>query len=143
MYRKHDYRHYQNMYIVRYPQRPTEPKYFRGTIEPVFKLLEIKPLDPRKPTQFLVIDEMKWANIALIDVVEKSIEDLKRHGAQLLNREYVYKDEIDAKIQLAYVCSKFLIEPEQVYEATEGYLTPQAYKKLVSMFYEDFPEKYI
>ncbi len=51
--------------------------------------------------------------------------------------------EVDAKIQLAYVCSKFMIEPDDVYEATEVFLRPDSYKKLLGVFYDDFPEKYI
>jgi hypothetical protein len=55
----------------------------------------------------------------------------------------VYDDEIDAKIQLAFICSKHMIEPDTIYESTGGYLTKSAYKKLLGVFYDDFPEKYI
>ena len=145
MYRNYDYHYYETRYILRYPQQPTNPKHFRASIEPVFKLFEINSLDvtKQKPRQIMVIDQSKYANIALVSVHEKSMDELKRNGAELLNSEHVFKDEIDAKIQLAYVCSKFLVEPENVYEATEGLLNTGSYKQLLRIFYDDFPEKYI
>lgn len=143
MYRNYDYTYYETRFILRYPQNPTKPKHFRASIEPVFKLFELNRTDPSKPHKIMVIEQRKWANIALISVHEKTMDELKRNGAELLGAEHVFKDETDAKIQLAYVCSKFMIEPDDVYEATEGFLRPDSYKKLLRVFYDDFPEKYI
>ena len=143
MYRNYDYHYYETRFIVVYPQRPTDPKFFRASIEPVFKLFEINPKDQTKPRQTMVIDQRKYANIALVNVHEKSMDELKRNGAQLLDSAHVYKDEIDAGIQLAYVCSKFMVEPTDVYEATNGHLNSGSYKQLLKLFYNDYPEKYI
>ncbi len=143
MYRNYEHAYYESRFILRYPQQPTEPKYFRASIEPVFKLFELNKTNSSKPHQIMVIEQRKWPNIALISVHEKTMDELKRNGAELLDAAHVFKDETDARIQLAYVCSKIMIEPDDVFDVTDGWLRKESYKKLVRMFYDDFPEKYV
>lgn len=142
MYSQHHY--YPTRYIVRqnvYYQNGVNR--FAGDIVPVYKLFTLKTVDTTKKEEILVIEQQKWSRIALINVCEGTIGKLMNNGAELFNREHLYEDEIDARIQLAFVCSKHLVEIADVYESTNGYLNPDSYKKLLRMFYDEYPEKYI
>lgn len=115
-------------------------------IIPVFILLddvEVEEDRGRQKKHSLVIEPNKWKNIALISVSEYNIGDLLSNGAEISLSSYLYNDETDARIQMAFVCSKYMVDPEDIQYVSGGKLSITAYKSLVSSFYEDFPEKYI
>jgi len=111
---------------------------FNCDIVPIFIL--IKTL---KSGDALIIEHQKWRNIALISVCERNVDELLRYGAKISAHKFLFDDRIDATIQLAYVCSKYMISVEDVYIVTNGLLSPTTYNELLQKFYEDFPEKYI
>lgn len=143
--------YYEIKYIVRYRYYPdiNETTHLEIDTEPVFKLMQttLSGVDGRryddKSKKVLIIQPNRWKNIALIPVHESKLQELIGGGAELVEPSSLYNDVIDAKIQVAFICSKYLIEPERVYTVTGGLLTSSAYKELVKLFYEDFPEKYI
>lgn len=146
MFPHHSYNNFQTKYIVR-QNLHTASGMIKGSVEivPVYKLLTIytKPLATREHTINVVIEPHKWANVALIPIEEKNKDQLVRMGAQLINCTHVYDDEIDAGIQAAFICSKCMVEPKDVSELTHGALNESQYKKLLRMFYDEYPEKYI
>lgn len=56
---------------------------------------------------------------------------------------YLYKDRIDASIQMAYMCVKSGIKKDNIYRITNETITPEVYNKLSDLFNEEFPEKLI
>lgn len=91
----------------------------------------------------LVIDVNHWKYIALIDVNMYNINELLSSGAKWVKPSNLYKSITDVKIQMAYICAKYLISPEKVYDITAGLLTKKPYTELVKMFYNEYPEKFI
>ena len=120
-------------------------------VVPVYHLIELKVNVNEKinqhvkksGTQILVIEPNKRKNIALTYVSDNNLTELLKLGAELIDKQFVFNDKIDAKIQMAFVCAKHMIEQKDVYRATEGQLTPEGYGQLVEVFYKDFPEKFI
>lgn len=114
-------------------------------IIPVFKLLDIELEEKYKNKIYdtLIIEPQKFKNIALIPVNRKNIDKCVLKGAKLVFSTELYDTEIDARIQLAFVCSKYMVEPTDVFDSTNGLLTSKSYKELLKIFYDDFPEKYI
>jgi hypothetical protein len=116
-------------------------------VVPVFELLDltnpiiyqVKKGGPQK----LVIEVPMWKNIALIYVSDNNLQELVENGAKIIGKPHVYASEVDAKIQMAFVCARHFIEQNDIYEVTEGHMDPQTYGNLVKMFYEDFPEKFV
>lgn len=139
--------YHQYNYVTRYFVKYKHFVYSRGKKEyldvdivPVYKLLD---LSNKHKNHSLMIEQHKWRNIALIHVCERNLQELINYGAEIVNSEHLYYDEVDARIQVAFVCSKYLIEPSVVYETTNGLLLESDYKKLLKIFYNDYPEKYI
>lgn len=91
----------------------------------------------------LVIDVNRWKYIALIHVNSHNTDKLLSAGAKWVKSSNLYENMYDVKIQMAYICAKYLIEPKDVYTITEGLLTEESYTKLVKMFYDEWPEKFI
>lgn len=114
---------------------------------PVIELLELTNdeyyKDEKGRPQKLIIEPHLWKNIALIYVCKKNLSDLVNKGAKIMDISHVYDTEIDAKIQLAFVCAKHLVEQKDVYQVTDGQMDARSYGSLVNMFYADFPEKFI
>ena len=115
----------------------------------VFKLLDtsLGGFDgwPHKDTtkKSLVITPKNWKNIALIAISESKLPDLIGKGAELKNSKYIFDNLVDAKIQLAFIASKYNVSVFDIYELSRGILTPDAYEKLLDLFYNEFPEKFI
>lgn len=112
-----------------------------SVIEPVYKLLDFTS-DPFLG-KTLIIHPNKWSQISLIPVSDDNVDNLLRNGAELILTKYLYDDIVDAKIQLAYICSVHRVKPTEVFIATHGLLTHAGYTKLLNIFYADFPEKYV
>ena len=91
----------------------------------------------------LVIDVNRWKYIALIHVNIYNTDKLLSAGAKWVKSSNLYENMYDVKIQMAYICAKYLIEPKDVYTITEGLLMEDSYTKLVKMFYDEWPEKFI
>ena len=138
-----NYNDYEIKYMVRYDEQFCNYGWNSGAfwiyITPVFKLFELEG----EVLQYLVIEVDHWSKIALIPICKSNYYTLVTNGAKIVDKQHVYDTEIDAKIQMAYVCSKYMIEPDSVYEVTGGLLTPNSYKQLLRIFYDDFPEKYV
>jgi len=91
----------------------------------------------------LIITPGNWRNIALIPINEDNLYDLIEKGAELKNSNYVFDNKIDAKIQLAFTASKYNVKISDIYEISNGILPTSAYEKLLDLFYDEFPEKFI
>ncbi len=91
----------------------------------------------------LVIDVNRWKYIALIHVNSYNTDELLSAGAKWVKSSDLYENTYDVKIQMAYICAKYLIDPKDVYTITEGLLMEESYTKLVKMFYDEWPEKFI
>jgi hypothetical protein len=94
-------------------------------------------------SDILVISLDRWTYIALIEVNMYNINELLSSGAKWVKPSNLYKSITDVKIQMAYICAKYLISPEKVYDITAGLLTKKPYTELVKMFYDEWPEKFI
>lgn len=111
---------------------------YNFNIVPVFLLLEKTP-DGRP----LVIPQDKWKYICLIPISVYHIDKLCHEGAYYRESSNLYSLYDDARIQLAYICSKLLIPFDEIELASSGILNAREYKSLVKYMYEEFPEKYI
>jgi hypothetical protein len=128
---------YKRKYVVRYEYIGTD---LNIDIVEVFELLTF---DKGIVSMSLYIEPHKWKNIALLSITESNKQTLLNHGVEILESKFLYDDEIDALIQLAFICSKYMVAPSKIFDCSNGRLTTIAYKKLVNTFYDDFPEKYI
>lgn len=117
----------------------THTRMYNFYIVEVFVLIDATEDDSRS----LVITPSNWKNIALIPISRYYTEKLRHGGAYYRESSNLYSLYDDARIQLAFMCSKLLIPFDEVYESTNGVLTDNEYKSLVTYFYEVFPEKYI
>lgn len=69
----------------------------------------------------------------------------------LLSRKYayktfssmMYKDKLDAKIQVAYIFAKARIKASEVNSISNGFISSSEFLKLYDYFEEEFPEKII
>ena len=139
--------HYDTKYIVKshYGEFGNTDDLTNARVVPVYYLLEVN-IDNKQNkgvSQILVIEPNKWKSIALTYVSKNNLSELLKLGAELIDKPKVFKDEIDAKIQLAYVCAKHLIEQDDVYRVTEGQMSPISYGQLVEHMYKHFPEKFV
>lgn len=140
------YYDYEIKYMVEYQQIYYNSRFnsyseFDIDIIHMYKLFEFK--DDSEQVKAAVIEQQKWKNIALITASKGNLDKLIRNGAKVVEPQHLYSTRTDALLQMAYVCSKYLIPPEDIYSVTNGLFNASLYKKLVSHFYEEFPEKYI
>ena len=97
-----------------------------------------------KSKKSLIISHRNWANIALIsNPKNRSIPELIGYGAELVEKSLVYDTITDATIQMAFIATKFDVGADKIYEVTNNILSASAYKQLLKIFYNDFPEKII
>lgn len=91
----------------------------------------------------LVIDPKKWRNICLENIDGSNTTTLISLGAELIESEHLFRDTIDAGIQMAFIASRADIKASQIFEATRGIVTESGYLQLQELFYQDYPEKFI
>ncbi len=110
----------------------------------IIETLELLQLnqETRKP-ETLIIKKNKYANIALEPIHVANIDKLLLGGACIMPKSLLYEDTTDALIQMAFMASKYMVEPSNIYKCTQGWLSENQYKKLLKYLYEEFPEKYI
>lgn len=106
----------------------------------VFVLLEYKK---NNSLWTLFIEPEQWKNIALETISEKNIQTLLSKGAKTVESTLLYDNYLDAVIQMAFVCAKNMIKPEDIFEISNKIINEVAYKDLLKVFYDDFPEKFI
>lgn len=73
----------------------------------------------------------------------RGLESYLSKGASLYHNSNIYKDDIDARIQAAYIGMKTGVKRSRIVEVTDGKLTEQQYMQLCEHFMEEFPEKLI
>lgn len=127
---------FKTVYIIR-------SSFFNDTIgqrlEPMFLLKE-----KRESGKMIVIETRKYPNIALVSNPETTRDtELISKGAETKLSKEVFNDEIDAKLQMAFIAAKVGVSDDEIYENTYGALLPEQYKRLKELFYKDFPEKFI
>ena len=129
---------YETRYMINYNE------YSQNTSIPslMFDIQRVYILMTNK-SDALVIDVNRWKYIALIHVNSHNTDKLLSAGAKWVKSSDLYENTYDVKIQMAYICAKYLIEPKDVYTITEGLLMEESYTKLVKMFYDEWPEKFI
>lgn len=129
---------YETRYMINYNE------YSQNTSIPslMFDIQRVYILMTNK-SDALVIDVNRWKYIALIHVNSYNTDELLSAGAKWVKSSDLYENTYDVKIQMAYICAKYLIEPKDVYTITEGLLMEESYTKLVKMFYDEWPEKFI
>ena len=129
---------YETRYMINYNE------YSQNTSIPslMFDIQRVYILMTNK-SDTLVIDVNRWKYIALIHVNSHNTDKLLSAGAKWVKSSNLYENKYDVKIQMAYICAKYLIEPKDVYTITEGLLMEESYTKLVKMFYDEWPEKFI
>ena len=129
---------YETRYMINYNE------YSQNTSIPslMFDIQRVYILMTNK-SDALVIDVNRWKYIALIHVNSYNTDKLLSAGAKWVKSSNLYENTYDVKIQMAYICAKYLIEPKDVYTITEGLLMEESYTKLVKMFYDEWPEKFI
>lgn len=129
---------YETRYMINYNE------YSQNTSIPslMFDIQRVYILMTNK-SDTLVIDVNRWKYIALIHVNSNNTDRLLSAGAKWVKSSNLYENKYDVKIQMAYICAKYLIEPKDVYTITEGLLMEESYTKLVKMFYDEWPEKFI
>jgi len=92
----------------------------------------------------LIISHNNWVNIALIsNPKNRPITELIGYGAELVEKSLIYDTITDATIQMAFIATKFNVSVDNIYEVTNNILSASAYKQLLKIFYDDFPEKFI
>jgi len=92
----------------------------------------------------VVIHPSKWGHIALMsNPKNETLQKLIGAGAELVEKTELFKDVIDAGIQMAFIAAKADIKSKDILEATNGNITEYGYKKLQEIFYDDYPEKFI
>jgi len=91
----------------------------------------------------LVIDPKKWRNICLEKIDGSNTTTLISMGAKLVENGHLFRDTIDAGIQMAFIASIADIKASQIFEATRGIVTESGYLQLQELFYQDYPEKFI
>ena len=92
----------------------------------------------------VTISPEKWGNVALINHRDDSnLREIMDGGAHLSAKSEVFKDEIDARIQMAFMAAKHGVKKSIIEKTTNGFVSVLAYDKLVDIFHEDFPEKFI
>ena len=91
----------------------------------------------------LVIDPKKWRNICLEHISSSNTATLISMGAVLIESSLLFRDKIDASIQMAFIASRADIKASQIFEATRGRVTESGYLQLQEIFYNDYPEKFI
>lgn len=112
-------------------------------IREVMVLLDFVDTERQNKKMSVFIEPQNWKNVALVTVSKNNLEQLKRHGATIIESQLLYNDKIDATLQAAFICSKYLIEVKDIKRITNGVIEEETYKLLLNTFYEDFPEKYI
>lgn len=129
---------YETRYMINYNE------YSQNTSIPslMFDIQRVYILMTNK-SDALVIDVNRWKYIALIHVNSYNTDELLSAGAKWVKSSDLYENTYDVKIQMAYICAKYLIEPKDVYTITEGLLMEESYTKLVKLFYDEWPEKFI
>ena len=129
---------YETRYMINYNEysQNTSIPSLRFNIQQVYILMTNK-------SDTLVIDVNHWKYIALIPVNSNNTDKLLSAGAKWVKSSNLYKNTYEVEIQMAYICAKYLIEPKDVYTITEGLLMEESYTKLVKMFYDECPEKFI
>ena len=91
----------------------------------------------------VVIDPKKWRNICLEKIDSSNTTTLISMGAELIETIHLFRDNIDAGIQMAFIASRADIKASQIFEATRGIVTKSGYLQLQELFYQDYPEKFI
>jgi len=109
-------------------------------IQEVIHLYEVID-NPEKVS--VVIDPKKWRNICLEKIDGSNTSTLISMGAELIESEHLFRDTIDAGIQMAFIASRADIKASQIFEATRGIVTESGYLQLQELFYQDYPEKFI
>ena len=92
----------------------------------------------------VTIEPENWGKICLENHrSEEHLHTVMQAGAKLSAKSEVYEDDIDAKIQMAFIANRNGVKISQIEEATNHHLTKQAYKLLSEEFLKEFPEKLI
>lgn len=93
--------------------------------------------------QTLLINQEDWKHIALVAVDKRNLTELMEGGAFVWSLNLCYSNIVDAKLQMIYMASRHLVEPEDIQECTYGQITKNQYIALVKHFYDEYPEKFI
>lgn len=100
---------------------------------------ELKNKDNK--TAVIPVDE--YSKVILAHHSNQSIDKLIESGASLYDTTHLYKDDIDAKIQVAYIAMKSGVKMSEIEKITENTITSNQYKLLSEEFLKEFPEKLI
>jgi len=109
----------------------------------ILTMFELFTFEEDNILKSVVIEPYKWKNIALVPLSKNNISSLKRGGAEIIKSSLLFDKRIDAKLQMAFVCSKYLIPVSDIYCSTDGEINEKQYKDLLKYFYDEFPEKFI
>lgn len=100
--------------------------------------------DDNDVLKVVTIEPEKWGKICLEPhSSDKHLHTVMQAGAKLSAKSEVYDDEIDAKIQMAFIANRFGVKLSQIEESTNYHISKNAYKLLSEEFLKEFPEKLI
>ena len=91
--------------------------------------------------EYLVCYQKDYAKLCLEYENNKPDRDLVSYGAFYVAKTNFYNDPIDAKIQAVFICLKYRVPVNRVFEYTHGEVTSQQYTKLSEYIIAEFPEK--
>jgi hypothetical protein len=92
----------------------------------------------------VTIEPEKWGKICLEKhSTEEHLHTVMQAGAHLSAKSEVYEDDIDAKIQMAFIANKRGVKLSEIEEVTNHHISKKAYKLLAEEFLKEFPEKLI